>query len=186
MHRAWPQLLLMVGVVGCAVAQPVVPRPRAQISERLAREIRSTLPEFDQATAEQRARPARLDVPRGDPGVITLPEVVVEESQLAVRAVEQQEREKAQRARLKRQYLANMNRVNSLLNSWAIPFLGIPLEAQAEGYASREMARARTEGWATIADTVATTDAEAGASLRKEIHILRHGSHPPGWPPIRP
>lgn len=186
MHRAWLQLLLMVGVTGLALAQPVATKPRAQISERLAREIRSTLPEFDPAAAERRERPARLDPGPSDPNVITLPEVLVEESQLAVRAVEQQEREKAQRARLKRQYLANMGRVASLLNSWAIPFLGVPVEAQAEGYANREMARAKTEGWEAVAETVATTDPDAGAGLKKEIHILRHGTHPPGWPPIRP
>lgn len=184
MHRAWPLSLLILGAVGTAVAQPA-PKARAAISDRLAREIRSTLPDFDPAT-ERRARPARLDPGPEDPNVITLPEVLVEQSSLAVRAVEEQERERAQHARLKRQYLASMSKVTSLLNAWAIPILGAPVEARAEGYANSEMARMKLDGWGAIAETVGTTDPAAGESLKKEIHILKHGSRPPGWPPIRP
>lgn len=184
MHRAWSLPLLLLAAVGSAVAQPA-PKSRATISDRLAREIRATLPGFEQ-NVTRLVTPGRLEPGPDDPGVITLPEVIVEDRRPAVRMLEDLAREAGEFSRLKRQYLASMNRTTALLNSWAFPVLSPSVDARAAASARREMLRSRIAGFETVAAAVATIDPAAADGLGRELHALKHGTHPPGWPPLRP
>ena len=183
MHRAWPLFLLILGAAGTAVAQPQA-KPRAPISGRLAQEIRRTLPDYDPA-ADRAERPARLEVPRGDPNVITLPEMVVEDRKVAVRALEERDREEQEFGRLKRKYLASMSAIGNVLNSWTIPLVsGGDIDAMAAAEARREMERERFDRFEAVADAAA--DPASGESLRREIRAVKHGTRPAGWPSLRP
>lgn len=185
MHRAWPLLLLVIGAVGSAAAQSE-PAPGRRMSDRLAREIRSTLPSYDAALDRTVSR-ERLNTAPSDPGVITMPEVIVQDRRIAIRKMEERAREAEQFSRLKRRYLAAMSGIGTALNSFTIPLVSAGgLDGLAAEEAQREMMRIRFEGFQAVADTVATTDADAGDSLKREIHTLKHGTHPAGWPPIRP
>lgn len=182
MHRAWPLLLLVLGAAGSVVAQSES-APGRRMSERLAREIRSTLPAFDPAL-ERPEQPGRLADRPADPGVIEMPEVVVRD--VRIRRVDPDSwlsRGELQ-AKMKRQYLAKMSPLETLLGAWSIPLLLPSVQARANVAYDAEKMRGELESLDAIAGAAASADPAAGASLKKEIHTLQHGSHPPGWPPI--
>ncbi len=179
MHRAG--IMLLFAAAGMAVGQTGGDTTPTRMSERLAQEIRATLPDFD-PTVKRAERLA--DTPL-EPGVIRMPEMVVQDRNLAVRAMEEQERDKAEFLRLKRNYLASMNGVTALLNSWAIPYLSLSVDAQSSADAHRKMMKARAEGFETVAKAVATTDPEAGVAMQRTINAWSKGTRPAGWPPIR-
>lgn len=187
MHRAWPLPWLMFAAVVTAVAQSDAPAgATARMSERLAREIRSTLPAYDPAAREAQPQ-ERLDRGPVDPDVIMMREMVVQDRRIAVRQLEERARETEQFERLKRKYLATLSGIGTALNSFTIPLVSAGgLDAMAAGEARREMMRERLEGFSAVANAAGAADPAAGESLKKEIHTLRHGTHPAGWPSIRP
>ncbi len=183
MQRAGLILLLTAGSTGFAVSQTGGEEtPRTKMSDPFAQEIRSTLPDYD-PTIERTDLLA--DTPL-EPGVIRMPEMLVQDRNLAVRAWEERARNDAEFSRLKRAHLASMSTLTALLNSWAIPFLSPSVDAQSSAAARRAMLKSRVGGFESVAKAVSTTDPAAGAALQRDINAWAKGTRSDGWPPLRP
>lgn len=173
MHRVFSTMLLSAGLAtGAGGRNP--PPPRDSLSDRIATELRARLPQYEPAAAT----PAVTPEEPVDPDVILLPEMRVREKRLSPTHPDDWLQPKALRQKMKSDYLASMDGLTGLLNSWSIPFLTPSVAARAGARYRALRQKSEVERLVNLAAGVDQIDPKAARELRDEITNMVTGRPP--------
>lgn len=172
MHQAPTLLLCSLGLLAAAAAaEPPAP---SSLSDRLAAEIRASLPRYE-PKADQPG-PAAEAPP--DPDVILMPRMEIREKRLERTEPDDWLRRDALQRKIRTDYLASMDGLTGFLNSWSIPLVTPSVAARANARYRTQKTMAEFGRLSGIANALQGHDPKARDELRDEIQRALTGRPP--------